>query len=47
MWENGFKTITINTLHNISRSKDSQTIKFSQLIEHYIINILLQKSGRK
>ena len=32
---------------NISRSKDSQTITFDQLIEYNVRNIFLQKSGRK
>ena len=30
-------------LHNISRSKDSQTMKFSQLIESNMRNILCTK----
>ena len=34
-------------LHNISRSKDSRTMKFGQLIEHNMRNTLLKKSCTK
>ena len=39
----GQKTIEIHILTNISRSKDSQTIEFGQLIEHNMRNIFLEK----
>ena len=40
----------INTRHilnNTSKSKDSQAIKFGQLIKYSMINICLQRSYRK
>ena len=43
----GLQTIAIDTLPNISQSKQDQTMKFGQLIEHNKINIFLQKLGGK
>ena len=43
----GKKTIAIHILLNISRSKDNQTMKFSQLTEHNIRNVFLEKSCTK
>ena len=43
----GYQTIVIHTFPNISRSKDNQTMKFSQLIEYNIKNIFLKKSYTK
>ena len=43
----GQQTITIHILHNISRSKGNQTMKFGQLIEYDKRNIFLQESQRK
>ena len=43
----GKRTITIHTLPNISRNKNSWTMKFSQLIEYNQINIFTQKSCMK
>ena len=43
----GIQTITINIWSDISKSKDNQTMKFGQLIEHNVKNIFLQKSCRK
>ena len=40
----GKQTITIHMLHNISRSKGSQTMKFGQLIEFNMRNIFLENS---
>ena len=34
-------------MHNISRSKDNQTIKYGQLIEYNIGNIFFEKSYTK
>ena len=42
--EPGKKTIAIHTMPNISRSKVNQTMKFGQLIEYNIRNIILEKS---
>ena len=39
----GQQIITIHIFPNISRSKDSQTKKFGQLIEHNMRNIFLEK----
>ena len=36
--------VTLHILHNISRSKDNQAIKFGQVIEHKEGNLFLQKS---
>ena len=36
----GKKTITIHILRNISKSKSNQTMKFGQLIEYNMRNIL-------
>ena len=43
----GLQTFTINILPNISRSKENQTMKLSQVIERNKRNIFLQKSSRK
>ena len=43
----GYQTIVIHIFPNISRSKDNQTMKFSQLIEYNIKNIFLKKSYTK
>ena len=40
----GQQTIVTHTLSNISRSKGNQTMKFGQLIEYIIRNIILEKS---
>ena len=40
----GKQTIAIHTFTNISRSKDSQAMKFGQLIECTMRNIFLEKS---
>ena len=39
----GKQTISIHILTNISRSKDSQSMKFGQLKEYNMINIFLEK----
>ena len=41
------QTIIVHILPNISRSKGNQAMKFGQLIEYNVRNILLQKSCRK
>ena len=43
----GKQTIAIHILCNISRSKGNQTVKFGQLIEYNMRNILLKKSYTK
>ena len=43
-WQTGRQIITIHILLNILRIKDNQAMKFGQLIEHNVRNILLQKS---
>ena len=43
----GYQTIVIHIFPNISRSKDNQTMKFSQLTEYNIKNIFLKKSYTK
>ena len=40
----GLQTITIHILNNVSRSKNSKTMKFGKLIEYNKINIFLQKN---
>ena len=40
----GQHIITINMLSNISKSKGKQIMKFRQLIEYNIRNIILQKN---
>ena len=40
----GQQTIVIHILLNISRSKSNQTLKFGQLIEYNMGNIILKKS---
>ena len=42
-----WETITTHVLHNISRSKGNQTMKFGQVIEYYVRNTFLQKTCRK
>ena len=42
--ETGQKTVTIDFLSNISRSKGNQKKKFCHLIENNMINIFLEKS---
>ena len=39
----GKQTISIHILTTISRSKDSQAMKFGQLKEYNMINIFLEK----
>ena len=39
----GLQAIAVHILPNISQSKGSQTIKFSQLIEYNIGNMFFQK----
>ena len=43
----GKKTIALNILPNVSRSKGDQTIKFRQLIEYNMRHIFLEKSCTK
>ena len=43
----GYQTIVIHILPNISRSKGNQTMKFGQLIECKMRNILFEKSYTK
>ena len=43
----GKQTIALHILPNISWSKGNQTMKFGQLIEHDMKNILLKKSYTK
>ena len=43
----GPQTIVIHILLNISRSKSNQTLKFGQLIEYNMGNIILKKSYTK
>ena len=43
----GQQLITIQIFPNISKSKDNQTIKFGQLVEHNEINIFLENSCSK
>ena len=45
--QTGQQIITIHILPIISRRKDNQAVKFSQLIEYNVRNIFLQKSFRK
>ena len=45
--QSGYQTIVIHILPNISRSKSNQTMKFGQLIECNIRNIILEKSYTK
>ena len=39
----GKQIIMMHTLPNISRSKNNQTMKFGQCIEHNMTNIFLEK----
>ena len=41
--QTGLQTIAIHILPNISQSKDNQTMKFGQIIEHNKRNNFLQK----
>ena len=43
----GKETIAMHILPNITRSKDKQTMKCSQLIEYKMGNIFLEKSYTK
>ena len=43
----GQQTTVIHILSNISRSKDSQKMKFGQLIKYNMRNIFLEKSFAK
>ena len=43
--QSGKQAIAIQILPNISRNKDNQKMKFSQLIEYYLRNIFLEKSN--
>ena len=43
----GLQTIVIHTLPNATQSKESQTMKFGQLLEYYKRTIFLQKLCRK
>ena len=43
----GKQTIAIHILPSISRSKDNQAMKYGQLIEYNMRNILLEKSYTK
>ena len=43
----GKQTTAIHILPYISRSKDNQTVKFGQLIEHNIKHFFLEKSHSK
>ena len=45
--QTGQKVITVHILPNISRSKANQAMKFGQLIEYNIRNILLRKPYAK
>ena len=40
----GKQAISIHILPSISKSKGNQTMKFGQLVEHHMRNILLEKS---
>ena len=42
----GQQTITIYILPNVSRSKNNQITKFSQLIEHNMRNIFLKNHAQ-
>ena len=41
------KRIIVHILPNISRSKDNQAMKFGQLMEYNVRNVILQISSRK
>ena len=43
----GKQTIPIYVLPSISKVKSNQTMKFGQLIEYNMINIILEKSHAK
>ena len=45
--ETGQRTITIDVLPNISKSKDNQSMNFGQLIEYNIRNNFFKKSYTK
>ena len=41
------QTVTINTLLDITKSKNNKTIKFGLLIEYNVTNIFMLKLRRK
>ena len=41
--QSGKQPITIHILHNISRSKDNQTMKFGQLIKYNMRIVFVEK----
>ena len=43
----GQQTITVHILSNVSRSKDSQVMKFDQLIDYNIENNFFQKTDNR
>ena len=43
----GQQTIVIHILSNVSRNKGNQTMKFGQLMEYNMRNIILEKSNKK
>ena len=45
--QSGKQTIAIQTLPNIPRSNNNQTMKFGQLIEYNMRNVFLKKSYTK
>ena len=45
--QTGKQIITVHLSFNILRSKDNQTMKFSQLVEYNMRNIFLEKSYTK
>ena len=47
MSQPGHQTIAIHILSNISRSKGNRTMKFGQLMECNMRNILLEKLSKK
>ena len=44
--ETGKQTIKLDTLPNISRSRENQTMKLSQLLEYNVRNIFLKKHAK-
>ena len=44
--ETGKQTIKIDILPNISRSRENQTMKLSQLLEYNVRNIFLKKHAK-
>ena len=45
--QTGQQIIRIHILHNISRSRENQTVQFGQFKEYNMSNIFLEKSYRK